>query len=944
MSDQINHVVNNSKMGYVTRSYERVKDGSVRGSTAKANSGYIFVNWTDAQGNEVSNESTYIPAKTDPATYTANFKAKESNLTVHYEDNKGNSIKEDKVRSIPYGEEWEETAEKIQGYKLPNEITQKGTKKDEDEEITFVYTQKEGKVVYNLGPSGSWGNNGNPENTYEYDASKGKWAYNYGFDKGDTFVVTNKTPISSDNAVFVGWYDKKCDDSAATMRTANEKITYPYTESSKTNTYTLDALWEKLNGENKTVTYDGKKHSLDAFTVVFANTNLSGWTDSASSLIKAENIQYRVKQDGKEINGWGEMPSFTDAGEYIIEAQATVNNVPLTASATLTILKRDVTLKSADLEKVYDGTALVNGDTALETEEGWAEGEGATYSFTGTQTTAGSSDNAFTYTLKDNTKKGNYSITKKVGTLTVTKQSIVPDPEQPETYKGITISDPKDKVYNGKDQTWVPEVKDANGNALDASFYTVTYDKEDRTNVTGEIKVTIKGAKNYKGEVTKTYKITKRPVTLKSADLEKVYDGTALVNGDTALETEEGWAEGEGATYSFTGTQTTAGSSDNAFTYTLKDNTKKGNYDITKTEGTLKVIAKSIVPDGPDTPEEKKTGIKVSDPSDSKYDGKEHREVLTVKDTKTDKKLVADKDYTVTYSDDLVNAGTVTIKVAGLGNYTGSFEKTYKITKRSVTLTSANATKTYDGTALTNTSITVSGDGFVEGEGAEYKVTGTQTQVGNSANEFEYTLNANTLASNYNITKVVGTLTITAVPAPVTPPTNTTPNTPERNVPQFNQNTSTEEVKKEKTAKAKVKEEKVEEAKTPKAKTEKFWALINLISAIVTVLFGLLLLISKRHKSEDEEDETEDQSMNNDEEKEQEKKRGLFTRVLAVLIAIASVVFFLVTEDMSLDWTWTDQWTIWMVVLGIVQIVVFFIGRKWKNVDNDEDDEQAQQA
>ena len=183
----------------------------------------------------------------------------------------------------------------------------------------------------------------------------------------------------------------------------------------------------------------------------------------------------------------------------------------------------------------------------------------------------------------------------------------------------------------------------------------------------------------------------------------------------------------------------------------------------------MTVKAKSIVPDGPDTPDEKKTGITVSDPSDSKYDGKEHREVLAVKDTKTDKKLVADKDYSVTYSDDLVNAGTVTIKVAGLGNYTGSFEKTYKITKRSVTLTSADASKTYDGKALTNTSITVSGDGFVEGEGAEYKVTGTQTQVGNSANEFEYTLNENTLASNYDITKVVGTLTVTAAPAPETP-------------------------------------------------------------------------------------------------------------------------------------------------------------------------------
>ena len=153
-------------------------------------------------------------------------------------------------------------------------------------------------------------------------------------------------------------------------------------------------------------------------------------------------------------------------------------------------------------------------------------------------------------------------------------------------------------------------------------------------------------------------------------------------------------------------------------------------------------------------------------------------------------------------------------------------------------------------------------------------------------------------------------------------------------------------MKKEKTPKAEPKEEKVEKEKTPKARPEKFWALINLICAIVTVLFGLLLLISKRHKNkDDEDDETKDQTTTNeDEEKEQEKKRGAFTRVLAVLIAILSVVFFLVTEDLSLRWTWTDQWTIWMVVIGFVQIVVFFVGRKWKNVDNDDEDEQTQQA
>ena len=83
--------------------------------------------------------------------------------------------------------------------------------------------------------------------------------------------------------------------------------------------------------------------------------------------------------------------------------------------------------------------------------------------------------------------------------------------------------------------------------------------------------------------------INKAEVTLKSKDLSKEYDGTALVNGSTALETETGWAEGEGADYTFTGSRTLVGSSANAFSYTLRSNTSKDNYEITKTEGTLTV-------------------------------------------------------------------------------------------------------------------------------------------------------------------------------------------------------------------------------------------------------------------------------------------------------------------------------------------------------------------
>ena len=614
---------------------------------------------------------------------------------------------------------------------------------------------------------------------------------------------------------------------------------------------------------------------------------------------------------------------------------------------TYKITPKEYTVTTDSAKKVYDGTALTAGGKI----EGIVDGEVVVVHTTGSQTEVGSTPNTYKLEWKKASSK-NYKLKEdSIGTLTVTEQTIDPgkDPDKPNpNYSGVTINNPSNSVYDGKEHKWSPAVADKEGNALaEGTDYEVAYSTSDFTNVTRTITVTITGIGNYTGTVTRTYEITPKAYTVTTDSAKKVYDGTALTAGGKI----EGIVSGETVEFTTTGSRTDEGTSKNTYSLKWNGSAIQTNYKLAKESiGDLTVTPKSIIPDEPDTPDDKKTGITVSNPKDSKYDGQEHREVLTVKDTKTGKDLIANKDYTVVYSDDLVNAGTVTIKVSGLGNYSGSFTKTYKITKRLVTLTSATVSKTYDGQALTNTSITVSGDGFVEGEGASYEVTGTQTSVGNSANAFEYKLNEKTLASNYDITKVVGTLTITAATAPVTPPTSPTPVSPPPVTPRYIQQvvpapTPQEEVKKEKTPKAEPKEEKVEKEKTPKARPEKFWAFINLICAIVTVLFGLLLLISKRHKNkDDEDDETKDQTTTNeDEEKEQEKKRGVFTRVLAVLIAILSVVFFLVTEDMSLRWTWTDQWTIWMVVIGFVQIVVFFVGRKWKNVDDDED-EQAQQA
>ena len=83
------------------------------------------------------------------------------------------------------------------------------------------------------------------------------------------------------------------------------------------------------------------------------------------------------------------------------------------------------------------------------------------------------------------------------------------------------------------------------------------------------------------------------------------------------------------------------------------------------------------------------------------------------------------------------------------------------INKRNVTLTSASASKVYDGTALTKPEVTVTGDGFVTGEVADIKATGTITDFGEVTNTITYNEGANFKADNYEITTTEGKLTIT---------------------------------------------------------------------------------------------------------------------------------------------------------------------------------------
>ena len=156
-----------------------------------------------------------------------------------------------------------------------------------------------------------------------------------------------------------------------------------------------------------------------------------------------------------------------------------------------------------------------------------------------------------------------------------------------------------------------------------------------------------------------------------------------------------------------------------------------------------------------------------------KYDGSAHGGTVTTNpDGATLTYQTKDKDGNWTSATStaptLTDVGKIDVKVTAekKGYETKSVEYTIEVTKRDVTLTSASDEKVYDGIALTNNTVTVGGDGFVEGEGATYDVTGTATNVSDTKannNTFTYTLNDKTQADNYNITTVEGTLTITPV-------------------------------------------------------------------------------------------------------------------------------------------------------------------------------------
>ena len=534
-------------------------------------------------------------------------------------------------------------------------------------------------------------------------------------------------------------------------------ITYKTSDKFNTDNYTIvvkegklsiipvtDNVLVEIKGKTKTVTYNGNTHEVEGYKY----TNISNALYPEEAIHFEGTAKASRKEEGTSYMG-------LNATQF---SNTSANFTNVTFRVTDGWLKVDPKSIDPEDEKtgiqvtkpsdaMYNGEEQKNKPTVEDAKTGATLVENVDYTLSYTAAVnAGTVEVTITgignYT---GTAKTSYEITKRNVTLTSASAS-KPYDKTPLTNKNVTIAGfgfvkEEGATYNvtgsqtekgTSKNTFTYELKSntkASNYTIEVVYGDLTVTAED-----GEVVVIITGRKD-----TFEYDGTEKSV--------KGYD-VSITEGSTYTESD----------FTFSGNDEVKGAEAGTYDMGLKpedftnNNENYGNVTFRVTDGQLIITPKSI------NPEDEKSGIEATDPADSIYNGEAHVNPLIVTDTKTGKDLVENKDYTLTYVGDVKNVGTVEVKVKGIGNYTGEFTKTYKITPREYTVTTDSAEKPYDGTALTAGGRV---NNLVDGETVTLKMTGSQTEVGSSDNTYDLKWTGSAKEGNYEHGEdSIGTLTV----------------------------------------------------------------------------------------------------------------------------------------------------------------------------------------
>ena len=305
----------------------------------------------------------------------------------------------------------------------------------------------------------------------------------------------------------------------------------------------------------------------------------------------------------------------------------------------------------------------------------------------------------FTYGYSNNLEAGTATLLiKGTGNYTGTYKTyftITPKPVSELTYKINSSS----VVYDGTNKFLDMSVYHGNKYLVHGVNYYTEY--TNNVNV-GTATVKVIGCGSYSGTVTKTFKITKKPIGETNITL----SATAFTYNGSAQSPTVTVTDGDKTLTNNTDYKYTVTNNISAGTATVTV-TGLGNYGSTSTQ-TFKINAKSLT----------SSMVKLNQTSFD-YDGSAKTAGVTVTDGS--KTLVNGTDYTLTYNDN-TDAGAATVTVKGKGNYKGSISKTYTIYAKQMYTTSSTLstyTNYYTGSEVRPT-VTVKDGAKVLVEGTDY--------------------------------------------------------------------------------------------------------------------------------------------------------------------------------------------------------------------------------
>ena len=367
--------------------------------------------------------------------------------------------------------------------------------------------------------------------------------------------------------------------------------------------------------------------------------------DGGTVMVEGETKDYTLVNDGA-VNVGQYTVSIEGHGNYMGGASK-VYNIIAAGSAGFTI---------ADIDAVtYDGTAQEPVVAVRDANTGTLLTKDVNYYIIYTN-----NKNAGT-ALANVTGIGNYmgtaTKTFKINPKTLTEDMV--------KITGYTLTDGDGFIYNGITQK--PTIMVADGSAMTADDYVVVNNGGLNVNeISAPYEVTITGANNYTGSITKTFNIL--PLDISDAVVtlyqlsNNVYDGTAKTPGVREVVT------GANIMVPTVGYDVEYSNNVNAGTATA---TVTGKNNFTGTTSTTFTIDKKTVTSSMMTLSEE----------NFTFNGSLQKPTVTVTDIVNGQNIIKTSDYTI-INNGGTEVGSYTVTLKGVGNYTGEAVRTYSIVEK----------------------------------------------------------------------------------------------------------------------------------------------------------------------------------------------------------------------------------------------------------------------